>query len=74
MAPSSAPMPAPMRPDSRRPDTSGPVSRMSTMARPAGMSASAPNRAIDDRVCIESTTPTANPAAAMSGTDRTPSS
>ena len=41
---------------------------------PAGISASAPNRASDARVCIDRTTPTAKPAAAISGMDRHPSS
>src|SRR5262245_13056763 len=74
IAPSSAPMPAPIRPDSSSAAVSGPVSRTSAMARPAGISASAPNRASDARVCIDSTTPTAKPAAAMSGVERHPSS
>ena len=74
IAPSSAPMPAPMRPDSSKPAVSGPVSFTSARARPAGIIASAPKRSSDARVCIDSTTPTARPAMAMSGTERTPSS
>ena len=72
MAPSSAPMPAPTRPDIRSPVVSGPVSRMSAIARPAGIIASAPKRSSDARVCIESTTPIARPELAMSGTERQP--
>ena len=74
IAPSSAPMPAPMRPERSRPAVSGPVSRTSAMASPAGMSASAPKRASEARVCIESTTPIAKPLTAISGTERQPSS
>ena len=43
------------------PVTSGPVSRISAMARPAGIIASAPKRSSDARVCIDSTTPMAKP-------------
>ena len=41
---------------------SGPVSRISAIASPAGIIASAPNRSSDARVCIDSTTPIASPA------------
>ena len=67
-------MPAPIRPDSSRPAVSGPVSRTSAIARPAGIIDSAPKRSSDARVCIDSTTPTASPDTAMSGADRSPSS
>ena len=40
---------------------SGPVSRMSAMASPAGIIASAPKRSSEARVCIDSTTPMAKP-------------
>ena len=63
-------MPAPMRPDRSRPAVSGPVSRTSAIARPAGIIDSAPNRSSDARVCIESTTPTARPDTAISGAER----
>ena len=42
------------------------------MAWPAGIIASAPNRSSDARVCIDSTTPIANPELAMRGTERQP--
>ena len=67
-------MPAPIRPESSSPAVSGPVSRTSAIARPAGIIDSAPNRSSDARVCIESTTPTAMPETAISGADRSPSS
>ena len=59
IAPSSAPTPAPTRPERSNPHTSGPVSRTSARASPAGTSASAPNRSSDARVCIDITMPTA---------------
>jgi hypothetical protein len=74
IAPSSAPMPAPTRPESSRPVVRGPVSRTSAMASPAGIIASAPNRSSEARVCIESTTPMASPDVAMSGSERHPTS
>ena len=74
IAPSSAPMPAPIRPERSRPAVSGPVSLTSARARPAGIMASAPKRSSEARVCIDSTTPTAMPATAINGTERTPSS
>src|SRR5258705_349544 len=67
MAPSSAPMPAPTRPDTSRPAVSGPVSRMSAMASPAGIIASAPKRSSDARACIDRTTPMARPEGALRG-------
>ena len=67
-------MPAPMRPESSSPAVSGPVSRTSAIARPAGIIASAPNRSSDARVCIDRTTPTAIPDTAISGAERRPSS
>ena len=72
IAPISAPIPAPTRPATRRPVMSGPVSRMSAIARAAGIIASAPKRSSEARVCIESTTPTATPAVRMSGAERYP--
>ena len=72
IAPSSAPMPAPTRPATSSAVTSGPVSRISAMARPAGIIASAPKRSSEARVCIDSTTPMARPEVAMSGVDRQP--
>ena len=51
----------------------GPVSRMSAIARAAGIIASAPKRSSEARVCIESTTPIATPAVTMSGAERHPS-
>ena len=53
---------------------SGPVSRISAIASPAGISDSAPNRSSDARVCIERTMPTAKPEVAMSGSERQPTS
>ena len=58
----------------QQPAVSGPVSRTSAMASPAGIIDSAPNRSSDARVCIERTTPTATPDTAMSGAERSPSS
>ena len=72
MAPSSAPMPAPTRPDTSSPTTSGPVSRTSASMSAAGTSASAPKRTSEARVCIDSTMPTAKPDTAMSGSERQP--
>ena len=72
IAPSSAPMPAPTRPDSSSPAVSGPVSRIIAIARPAGIIETAPNRSSDARVCMESTTPTATPDTKISGADRHP--
>ena len=72
IAPSSAPMPAPTRPATSSAVVSGPVSRMSAMASPAGIIASAPKRSSDARVCIDSTTPIAKPDSAISGSDRQP--
>ncbi len=43
------------------PATSGPVSRISAIASPAGIIASAPKRSSEARVCIDSTTPMAKP-------------
>ena len=74
MAPSSAPMPAPILPESSSPHVSGPVSRTRAMASPAGIIDSAPNRSSEARVCIDSTTPTAIPETAISGAERSPSS
>ena len=74
IAPSSAPIPAPIRPERSKPAVSGPVSLISASARAAGISASAPNRSSEPRVCIDRTKPIASPATTMSGTDRTPSS
>ena len=70
IAPISAPMPAPTRPDTSKAAVRGPVSRISAMASPAGIIASAPNRASDARVCIDSTTPIAMPAVRISGAER----
>jgi hypothetical protein len=50
----------------------GPVSRMSAIARPAGIIASAPKRSSEARVCTESTTPTATPAVMISGAGAVP--
>src|SRR5688572_5657981 len=72
MAPSSAPMPAPTRPATSRAVMSGPVSRTSAIASPAGIIASAPKRSSEARVCIDSTTPTDRPAVATSGIDFQP--
>ena len=72
IAPSSAPTPAPTRPETSRPTTRGPVSRTRARVRAAGISASAPKRWSDARVCMERTMPTAKPAAAMRGTDSHP--
>ena len=72
IAPSSAPMPAPIRPESSRPAVSGPVSLTSAIARPAGIIDSAPKRSSDARVCIDSTTPTAMPDTAMRATESDP--
>ena len=67
-------MPAPIRPDSSNPAVSGPVSRTSAIASPAGIIDSAPNRSSEARVCIDSTTPTATPETAISGADLQPNS
>ena len=67
-------MPAPIRPESSSPAVSGPVSRTSAIASPAGIIDSAPNRSSEARVCIERTTPTAMPETAISGAERRPSS
>jgi hypothetical protein len=70
IAPISAPMPAPTRPATSSPAVNGPVSRMSAIARPAGIIASAPKRSSEARVCIDRTTPIANPAVRISGAER----
>ena len=72
IAPISAPMPAPTRPATSSPAVSGPVSRISAIASPAGIIASAPNRSSEARVCIDSTTPIAKPAVRISGAERYP--
>jgi len=73
MPPSSAPMPAPTRPDSSRAVTSGPVSLIIAIARACGIKASAPKRSSEARVCIDITTPTARPDSPISGAERSPS-
>ena len=65
-------MPAPTRPETSSPVINGPVSLIIAMARAAGINASAPNRSIVARVCIESTTPMARPDVITSGNERHP--
>ena len=73
IAPSSAPIPAPMRPERSKAAVKGPVS-VQVQWQTGGDEGLSAEPLEDARVCIERTTPTARPETAMSGAERKPSS
>src|SRR5580704_4361276 len=71
--PSSAPIPAPIRPLATNPVMMGPISLMMENTSIVGSIALAPNRTRLARDCRDKTTPVAEPASATNGSDLDPS-